>query len=70
MNETETAAKARLAQHNNHMCVCACAHACTHVHVHVNIIGVEAWTGIFFHIHFSWLPWIYVVVVFLLVAEC
>jgi len=24
MNKTETAVKARLAQHNNHMCVCVC----------------------------------------------
>lgn len=37
MNKNETAGKARLARHNNRVCVWW-----------VNIIGVEAWTGIFF----------------------
>ena len=65
MNKTETAARVRLAQHNNtYVCVCVCL--CVWW---VNIIGVEAWTGVLFHIHFSWLSWVYVVG-FVLVAEC
>jgi hypothetical protein len=28
MTKTETAAKARLARHNNHICVCVCVYVC------------------------------------------
>jgi hypothetical protein len=51
MNETDTAAKVRLAHHNNYICVWW-----------VNFMGVEACTGIhnpvFFHTHFSWLSFL------------